>query len=316
MSVPTAHTSCQVPYCLSHVPQVAVGPRVYLVDVSKLARSGPQGAAPAPQQTSPPPPGHATSSPAAAALSPQQQAFGRLVRMLLREGEVPAGRVLPLGFGLGGDIKHLLGSYPWLFQFLLMPHPPAAEGHGPHTPLPQEAGGDQGVHPPSLPQQEATPAATSSQRQQPQEPGQQGQPQVVLHPAVAASLKTVSITGLAGAIGEGPQGSANAAAGATAAGEAGHMAAVEVEVCEVLDLAQAMRPGCFVPSNKKQISLAQLVRGVLGLPLDKAQQRSAWEARPLGPLQAQYAATDAACLLALHDALLQPVVVGPAREGS
>ncbi|GFH17154.1 3'-5' exonuclease domain-containing protein [Haematococcus lacustris] len=43
---------------------------------------------------------------------------------------------------------------------------------------------------------------------------------------------------------------------------------------------------------------------VLGRPLDKSMQCSDWAARPLTQAQLQYAATDAACLLALHDALL------------
>ena len=47
---------------------------------------------------------------------------------------------------------------------------------------------------------------------------------------------------------------------------------------------------------------AGLVRGVLGVPLDKTEQCSAWHKRPLSDAQLVYAATDAAVLLALLDA--------------
>lgn len=45
------------------------------------------------------------------------------------------------------------------------------------------------------------------------------------------------------------------------------------------------------------------MRGVLGTPLDKSEQCSAWHKRPLTDAQLAYAATDAAVLLALLDAL-------------
>ena len=43
----------------------------------------------------------------------------------------------------------------------------------------------------------------------------------------------------------------------------------------------------------------------LGAPLDKAQQCSEWEARPLSGSQLAYAAADAVCLLHLLDALVR-----------
>ncbi|KAL6755454.1 ribonuclease H-like domain-containing protein [Haematococcus lacustris] len=72
-----------------------------------------------------------------------------------------------------------------------------------------------------------------------------------------------------------------------------------IDVLKLAQLAQLkVQPAAQSPS------LAQLVKEVLGRPLDKSMQCSDWAARPLTQAQLQYAATDAACLLALHDALL------------
>lgn len=50
--------------------------------------------------------------------------------------------------------------------------------------------------------------------------------------------------------------------------------------------------------------LSGLVHAQLGAPIDKAEQCSAWGRRPLSAAQLRYAATDAACLLALLDELI------------
>jgi uncharacterized protein with PIN domain len=50
--------------------------------------------------------------------------------------------------------------------------------------------------------------------------------------------------------------------------------------------------------------LGGLVNANLGLPLDKSQQCSAWGSRPLTLEQLKYAATDAACLIALYNYFL------------
>lgn len=51
-------------------------------------------------------------------------------------------------------------------------------------------------------------------------------------------------------------------------------------------------------------SLSGLVAAVLGKPLDKSEQCSAWHERPLSPAQILYAANDAQVLLALLDAFM------------
>jgi len=54
-----------------------------------------------------------------------------------------------------------------------------------------------------------------------------------------------------------------------------------------------------------RVRAAGLVRGVLGVRLDKAQQRSAWGQRPLSSAQVTYAAMDAHVLLLLAERLAQ-----------
>ncbi|XP_072096721.1 exonuclease mut-7 homolog isoform X3 [Mobula birostris] len=59
--------------------------------------------------------------------------------------------------------------------------------------------------------------------------------------------------------------------------------------------------------KQQEKGLSLLVHYVLGKPLDKTQQLSNWEKRPLSCQQIIYAATDAYCLLDLYDALYQDV---------
>ena len=66
-----------------------------------------------------------------------------------------------------------------------------------------------------------------------------------------------------------------------------------------------------------RISLATLAARVTGAGLDKAQQCSAWGARPLSAAQTAYAAADAACLVDIFDRLLYRCPdARPARPGS
>lgn len=51
-------------------------------------------------------------------------------------------------------------------------------------------------------------------------------------------------------------------------------------------------------------SLSKLSNALLGKPLDKTEQTSAWDVRPLSSSQLDYAAKDAAVLTALFDAVL------------
>jgi len=65
------------------------------------------------------------------------------------------------------------------------------------------------------------------------------------------------------------------------------------------------------------VSLASLVARVTGRRLDKAQQCSAWGARPLSAAQTAYAAADAACLVDMFDRLLDRCPdARPARPAS
>ncbi|TMW62646.1 hypothetical protein Poli38472_005264 [Pythium oligandrum] len=64
---------------------------------------------------------------------------------------------------------------------------------------------------------------------------------------------------------------------------------------DLSDLASTTAP------DKNLRGLSALAMGILGVPLDKRQQTSDWERRPLTPEQIAYAALDAFCLLLLHD---------------
>ena len=61
-------------------------------------------------------------------------------------------------------------------------------------------------------------------------------------------------------------------------------------------------------------SLSALVQKVLGSPLDKRQQLSNWEARPLSGNQMRYAAIDAWVLMRLMDKALFKTPQPPAPE--
>jgi ribonuclease D len=52
------------------------------------------------------------------------------------------------------------------------------------------------------------------------------------------------------------------------------------------------------------MSLSKLVDALLGKPLDKSEQTSAWDARPLSDPQLDYASKDAYVLTVLFDAAL------------
>ncbi|KAK9830490.1 hypothetical protein WJX72_012028 [[Myrmecia] bisecta] len=72
---------------------------------------------------------------------------------------------------------------------------------------------------------------------------------------------------------------------------------------DVLTLARAVWPS----DRRKQVerlSLSGLSQLVLGSALDKSQQCSDWDQRPLTPAQVQYAAADAHSLTAIFDALI------------
>lgn len=58
---------------------------------------------------------------------------------------------------------------------------------------------------------------------------------------------------------------------------------------------------CAAKARRRHRGLSALMAEVLGAPLNKTQQKSDWEKRPLSEEQIKYAAMDAFCLLMLHD---------------
>ncbi|KAK9844108.1 hypothetical protein WJX81_004674 [Elliptochloris bilobata] len=72
---------------------------------------------------------------------------------------------------------------------------------------------------------------------------------------------------------------------------------------DVLRLARATSLSVQHPGPVR-LSLATLTARVIGRRMDKAQQCSAWGARPLTPEQVSYAAADAACLVDMFDRLV------------
>uniref|UniRef100_S4RNI3 3'-5' exonuclease domain-containing protein n=1 Tax=Petromyzon marinus TaxID=7757 RepID=S4RNI3_PETMA len=75
----------------------------------------------------------------------------------------------------------------------------------------------------------------------------------------------------------------------------------------VLDIAvlQKQARGATAPRTTEERGLSLLVLQTLGKALDKRQQLSEWERRPLTTAQLLYAASDAYCLLEVYDGLLQ-----------
>jgi hypothetical protein len=57
--------------------------------------------------------------------------------------------------------------------------------------------------------------------------------------------------------------------------------------------------------RRRHRGLSAFTEEILGSPLNKTQQKSDWEKRPLTPQQIKYAALDAYCLLMLHDRVTQ-----------
>ena len=58
------------------------------------------------------------------------------------------------------------------------------------------------------------------------------------------------------------------------------------------------------PPRSQQPSLQRTAAATLGVYVDKAEQRSNWDRRPLSASQLAYAALDASVLLPLHDAMV------------
>mmetsp|Transcript_41826 Transcript_41826/g.112035 ORF Transcript_41826/g.112035 Transcript_41826/m.112035 type:complete len:138 (+) Transcript_41826:67-480(+) len=80
-------------------------------------------------------------------------------------------------------------------------------------------------------------------------------------------------------------------------------AASFIDVRELVRAAQAFRLWSGHPVQVETGGLSRLVQQVLGLPLDKTEQTSDWETRPLSQSQMIYAGLDAHCLVRVVDAM-------------
>lgn len=67
---------------------------------------------------------------------------------------------------------------------------------------------------------------------------------------------------------------------------------------------QMMRQQCMALRGKDNISLSDAALFLLGQPLNKAEQLSSWDERPLRAAQLRYAALDSHILLCMYDMLL------------
>lgn len=82
---------------------------------------------------------------------------------------------------------------------------------------------------------------------------------------------------------------------------------------DLLQLSRLAAPS--IHKSMTSMSLSKLVAAVLGKPLDKTQQTSNWEQRPLSQQQQLYAAIDGHVLTVVFDALLERWLVAGGDVG-